>query len=87
MYKSIEYSENYSKMYGGLWQNHRDDAIDNITQSELFKYKMEMMWKTPAGDNKKNVKLAVPLKYFSMFWKNFEISLIISEISLDFNPA
>ena len=43
MYKSIEYSENYSKMYGGLWQNHRDDAIDNITQSELFKYKMEMM--------------------------------------------
>ena len=34
MYKFIEYSDNYSKTSGGLWQYYKDDPNDNIIQSE-----------------------------------------------------
>ena len=30
MYNLIEYSDNYSKTSGSLWQYYRDDANDNI---------------------------------------------------------
>ena len=41
MYNLIEYSDNYSKTSGNFWQYYRDDPDDNITQSELFKYKIK----------------------------------------------
>ena len=34
MYNLIEYSDNYPKTSGSLWQYYRDDPNDNITQSE-----------------------------------------------------
>ena len=34
MYNLIEYSDNYSKTSGSLWQYYKDDFNDNITQSE-----------------------------------------------------
>ena len=34
MYNLIEYSDNYSKTSGSLWQYYKDDPNDNITQSE-----------------------------------------------------
>ena len=34
MYNLIEYSDNYSKTLGGLWQYYRDDPNDNITRSD-----------------------------------------------------
>ena len=37
MYNLIEYSDNYSKTSGSLWQYYKDDPNDNITQSESFK--------------------------------------------------
>ena len=37
-YNLIEYSNNYSKTCGSLWQNYKDDPNDNITQSESFKF-------------------------------------------------
>ena len=40
MYNLIEYSENYSKTSGGLWQYHRDDPNDIIANSESFKCKI-----------------------------------------------
>ena len=33
----IEYSDNYSKASGGLWQYYRDEPKDNLTDSESFK--------------------------------------------------
>ena len=39
MYNLIEYSDNYSKTSGSLWQYYKDDPNDNITQSESFKSK------------------------------------------------
>ena len=39
--------------------------------------------KTPEADNKKDVKIAVPLKYLnSNFWRTLEMSIINCEISL-----
>ena len=61
MYNLIEYSDNYSKTSGSLWQYYRDDPNDNITQSESFKYKFKITGKTPAAGNTEDVKIAVPL--------------------------
>ena len=34
MYNLIEYSDNYSKTSGNLWQYHKDDPNDNLANSE-----------------------------------------------------
>ena len=34
MYNLIEYSDNYSKTSGSLWQYYKDDPNDNIADSE-----------------------------------------------------
>ena len=39
MYNLIEYSDNYLKTSGSLWQYYKNDPNDNITQSESFKLK------------------------------------------------
>ena len=39
MYNLIEYSDNYSKTSGSLWQYYKDDPNDNIENSESFKNK------------------------------------------------
>ena len=49
MYKLIEYSDNYSKTSGSLWQYYKDDLHDNMTQSESFKSKIRISGKTPAA--------------------------------------
>ena len=82
MYNLIEYSDNYSKTSGSLWQYYKDDPNDNITQSESFKSKMKIIGKTPAAGKTKNVEIAVPLRYLSNFWRTLEISLINCEVNL-----
>ena len=37
MYNLIEYSDNYSKTFGILWQYYKDDPNDNLANSESFK--------------------------------------------------
>ena len=82
MYSLIEYSDNYSKTSGSLWQYYKDDPNDNITQSESFKSKIKITGKTPAAGNTKNVEIAVSLRYLSNFWRTLEISLINCEVNL-----
>ena len=82
MYNLIEYSNNYSKTSGSLWQYYRDDPNNNITQSESFKFKIKITGKTPAAGNTKDVEIAVPLKYLSNFWRTLEMLLINCEINL-----
>ena len=67
MYKLIEYSHNYSKTSGSLWQYYKDDPNDNLANSESFKYKVKITGKTPTEDNTKDVEIIVPLKYLSNF--------------------
>ena len=67
MYNLIEYSDNYSKTSGSLYQYYKDDPNDNLANSESFKYKVKITGKTPTEDNTKDVEIIVPLKYLSNF--------------------
>ena len=78
----IEYSDNYSKTSGSLWQYYKDDPNDNLTDSESFKSKVKITGNTPTNGNTKDVEIIVPLKYLSNFWRTFEIPLINCEVNL-----
>ena len=39
MYNLIEYSDNYSKTLGSLWQYYRDEQHNTLTNSESFESK------------------------------------------------
>ena len=82
MYNLIEYSDNYSKTSGSLWQYYKDEPNDNITESESFKSKIKITGKTHAAGNTKNVERIVPLKYLSNFWRTLEMPLINYEVNL-----
>ena len=82
MYNLIEYSDNYSKTSGSLWQYYKDEPNDNLADSESFKSKVKITGSTPAGGNTKDVKIIVPLKYLSNFWRTLEMPLINCEVNL-----
>ena len=69
MYNLIEYSDNYAKTSGSLWQYFRYEPKNNPADSESFKSKIKITGKTPNNDNKKDVEIMVPLKYLSNFWR------------------
>ena len=66
MYDLIEYSDNYSKTSGSLWQYYKDEPNGNLTDSESFKSKIKITGKTPANGNTKDVEVIVPLKYLQL---------------------
>ena len=82
MYNLIEYSDNYAKASGSLWQYYRDEPNDNLANSKSFKSKIKITGKTPNNGYEKNVEISVPLKYLSNFWRTLEIPLISCEVSL-----
>ena len=85
MYNLIEYSDNYVKTTGSLWQYFRDEPVDDdIEDSKSFKSKSKITGKTPNDDNEKDVEIMVPLKYLSNFWRTFEMLLINCEVNLIF---
>ena len=92
MYNLTEYSDNYAKTTGSLWQYCKDiparDANDddivifadgNITDS--FKFKLKITGRTGTG-GRKDVEIIVPLKYLSNFWRTLEMPLINCEVNL-----
>ena len=89
MYNLIEYSDNYAKTSGSLWQYFRDGPDDNLANSESFKSKIKMTRKTPAAGNddndgnEKDVEIMVPLKYLGNFWRTLEMPLINCEVKFD----
>ena len=82
MYNLIEYSDNYSKTCGRLWQYYKDDPNNKIADSESFKFKVKIAGKIPDDGNTKDVEIIVPLKYLSNFWRTLEMSLINCEVNL-----
>ena len=78
MYNLIEYSDNYSKTSGSLWQyckeipavNNNDEIVDfngaNATDSFNFKTKITGQID---DDGIINIEIMVPLKYLSNFWR------------------
>ena len=85
MYNLYEYSKNYKKTTGSLWNYYRDepnsgtDANNNITHSilnsEPFDYKANFMENGVTQNNltKNNVKIVVPLKYLRNFLRSLNI--------------
>ena len=78
----IEYSDNYSDTSGSLWQFKRDGLNVNDINAALtndnapsFKYKARIIGNIGADGRKNGVKIDVPLKYLSNFWRSLEISL------------
>ena len=74
MYNLLEYSKNYKKITGSLWNYYRDEpsstiGANNITHSILnsksFDYKASFMENGVTHDNltKNDVKVVVPLKH------------------------
>ena len=92
MYNLIEYSDNYSDTSGSLWQFKRDEIEGNVdltvddnhipNNSSSFKYKSSFI------TNRNGVKIVVPLKYLTIFWRLLEMPLINCkvELSLTWNP-
>ena len=81
----IECSNNYSNASGSLWIYYRNESNDTLTDSELFKSKVEITGSaggTPNNGNTKHIKIAVPLKYLSNFWRSLEMPLTDCEINL-----
>ena len=54
-------------MSGSLWQYHKDDANNNITDSGSFKFRTRITERTPSAENTEEVIIASPLKYSSKF--------------------
>ena len=85
MYNLIEYSDNYLDSSGSLYQFKRDEPPPNndnvsVNTSSSFKYKSNLL-----GNEVNNVKIVVPLKYLSNFFRSSEMSLINCEIHLELN--
>ena len=92
MYNLIEYSDNYQDSSGTLYQYKRDEppeanAIDELTvdNSNSFKYKVGLLGNPVVADNiaKRSVKVVVPLKYLSIFFRSLEMPLINCKIKLN----
>ena len=80
MYNLIEYRDNYSDTPGSLWHFKKDEIINNADVSNdnalSFKYKANLIGNTGNDGTKNGVKIAVPLKYLSNFWRSLEMPLI-----------
>ena len=92
MHNLIEYSDNYQDSSATLYQYKRDEppeanAINDLTTDTLssFKYKVELLGDPVLDGNiaKRSVKVDVPLKYLSNFFKSLEMSLINCKIKLN----
>ena len=56
IYNLVEYSDNYAKTTGSIWQYFRDEPNDNLANSESFKSKIKITGKTD-DDNEKDVEI------------------------------
>ena len=91
MYNLIEYSKNYRKKTGSLWNYYRDGPESgtegNINYSvkdlKSFNYKTSITGKLEGNNvEKDDFEIVVPLKYLSNFWRTADIPLINCEACL-----
>ena len=94
MYSLLEYSKNYRKTTGSLWNYYRDEPSNPLSSnSESFKYKTSITGNTyNIGDGeegydankvgKNETEVVIPLKYLSNFWRSLNIPLINCEVEL-----
>ena len=90
MYSLIEYSDNYSKTSGSLWQYCKDiPAVDDdgdivifngTNDTDSLNFKPKIIGKTDDDEDIENFEIMVPLKYLSNFWRILEMPLINCEV-------
>ena len=92
MYNLIEYSDNYQDSSATRYQYKQDEppeanAINDLTtnNSSSFKYKISLLGNpdVDGGIAKTSVKVVVPLKYLSNFFRSLEMPLINCKIKLN----
>ena len=96
MYNLIEYSDNYQNSSATAHQYKRDeppedDALADLTadNSSSFEYKIKLLDNVTrvvgnaAVVRRLNVKIVVPLKYLSKFFRSLEMPLINCKIKLN----
>ena len=57
-------------------------VVSNDNNAPSFKYKPSNIGNTKANGTKNEVKIAVPLKYLSNFWRSLEMPLINCKVEL-----
>ena len=89
MYNFPEYSDNYWKTWGSLWQYCKDEppvdntgAIIDLMQITLLIHLILKKTDQTENDGTKTVEIMLPLKYFINFWRTREMLLINYEINL-----
>ena len=85
MYNLIEYSDNYSKTSGSLWQyckeipavNNEGNIVnfDGTNAADLFNFKTKITDQSDENGRIDNVERMISLKYLSKFWRNLEMPL------------
>ena len=96
MYNLIEYSDNYQDSSATLYQYKRDeppeaDAVADLTADNLdsYKYKSKLLGNIDqlatdaARVGRLNIKVVVPLKYLSNFFRSLEMPFINCKIKLN----
>ena len=84
IYNLIEYSDNYQDSSATLYQYKRDDPPDDINNnlatntSSSFKCKVDLLDNPAIVNNvaRRDLKIVVPLKYLSNFFRSLEMPLI-----------
>ena len=92
MYNLIEYSDKYSKTSGSLWQYCKEIPavksegnivdFDEANAIDSFNFKTKITGQTNDDGRIDNVKIMVPSKYQSNFWRTLEMPLINCEFEL-----
>ena len=94
MYNLLEYSTNYKKTSGSLWNYYRDEPSNPLYSNyESFKYKtstQENTYNVGAGEEgydgnkvgKNETEVVIPLKHLSNFLRSLNIPLINCEVEL-----
>ena len=82
MYNLIEYSDNYSKTSGSLWQyckdipavNNNGDIVDfnGANATDSFNFKAKITGQTDNNGRIENVEIMVPLKYLRSFRRTLD---------------
>ena len=91
VYNLIEYSDNYAKTSGSLWEYWLDIPAVNgdniivdfadVNLTDSFNFKAKITGQIGNGGTK-GVEIMVSLKYLSNFWRTLEMPLINCEINL-----
>ena len=94
IYNLLEYSKNYRKTTGSLWNYYRDEPSDPPpSNSESLKYQTSITGNNyNVGDDeegydvnkvgKNETEVAIPLKLLSNFWRTLILPLINCEVEL-----